>query len=112
MLLFNGQVFGGGLAVPPGANDAQLLLGVLAATGAAGVPVVLTGLQGPWALAYWQHATRTLWFGRDPIGGLGWLSVFIVLQQLGEYSTHLPRWCNACCSLLARLQTPQPSPPP
>jgi len=73
VLLFNGQIFGGSLAVPAGASDAQLLLCALGAPGA-NVPAVLTGLQGPWALIYWQPATRTLWFGRDPIGEEGgWL---------------------------------------
>ena len=99
LLLFNGQVFGGGLAVPPGAHDAQLLLGALAAAGAAGVPAVLTGLRGPWAVAYWQQATRTLWFGRDPVGELGWagwLILVLTLWQPGEHSTHLPRCWAAC----------------
>jgi hypothetical protein len=28
----------------------------------------LSGLRGPWALAYWQSAVRTLWYGRDFVG--------------------------------------------
>lgn len=68
VLLFNGQIFPPCfLDVPPGASDAQLLLAALGAPGA-DVPAVLTGLRGPWSLAYWHSATRTLWFGRDPIG--------------------------------------------
>lgn len=67
VLLFNGQIFGGGVKVPPATNDAAALLRALGQPGA-DVPAVLTSLQGPWALAYWQAATRTLWFGRDPIG--------------------------------------------
>lgn len=67
VLLFNGQIFGGGVEVPPATNDAAALLRALGQPGA-DVPAVLTSLQGPWALAYWQAATRTLWFGRDPVG--------------------------------------------
>lgn len=66
VLVFNGEVFGG-LEVPRGANDGQLLLGALGAPGAE-VPAVLTGIRGPWAVVFWQPATRTLWYGRDPIG--------------------------------------------
>jgi hypothetical protein len=66
VLLLNGQVFGG-LEVPPLASDAALLLQALSHPGA-DVAALLAGLRGPWALVFWQHATRTLWFGRDPIG--------------------------------------------
>lgn len=66
VLLFNGEVFGG-LPVPPGCNDAALLLEALAAPGAS-VPAVLSALRGPWALAYWHAPSLTLWFGRDAIG--------------------------------------------
>ncbi|KAF8064596.1 Asnsd1 [Scenedesmus sp. PABB004] len=45
VLAFNGEVFGG-LAVPG----------------------LLSALRGPWALAYWQAAAGTLWFGRDWLG--------------------------------------------
>lgn len=67
MLLFNGQLFGGGVEVPPGTNDAAALLASLGQPGT-DVPVLLASLQGPWALAYWHATTSTLWFGRDPIG--------------------------------------------
>ncbi|KAL4436929.1 hypothetical protein ABPG75_004068 [Micractinium tetrahymenae] len=68
VLLFNGQIFPPcALDIPPGASDAQLLLAALGAPGAH-VPAVLSGLRGPWALAYWHAASRTLWFGRDLTG--------------------------------------------
>lgn len=68
VLLFNGQIFPPcSLGASPGASDAQLLLAALGAPGT-DVPAVLTDLRGPWSLAYWHAATRTLWFGRDPIG--------------------------------------------
>ena len=67
VLLFNGQLFGGGVEVPPGRNDAAALLAALEQP-ETDVPVLLASLQGPWALAYWHAATTTLWFGRDPIG--------------------------------------------
>lgn len=69
VLLFNGQIFGGSLEVQPGASDAQLLLQALGQPGA-DVPAVLSGLRGPWVLAFWQAAARTLWYGRDSIGEL------------------------------------------
>ena len=69
VLLLNGQLFGGGVAVPPGASDAQLLLQALGRAGAE-APGLLSGLRGPWALVYWHAPTRTLWFGRDPLGEL------------------------------------------
>lgn len=67
VLLFNGQVFGGSLHVPPAANDAALLFQALAAP-SADVPAILGGVHGPWAAVFWQAATRTLWFGRDAFG--------------------------------------------
>ena len=35
---------------------------------AASVPALLSRLRGPWALAYWQASSGTLWFGRDFLG--------------------------------------------
>jgi hypothetical protein len=113
LLLFNGQVFGGGLAVPPGANDAQLLLGALAAAGAAGVPAVLTGLQGPWALTYWQHATRTLWFGRDPIGGFGRDGCLAGTGGVGAVAARTPAGLLAAAfPVFVRTPRPPLRPPP
>jgi hypothetical protein len=67
VLLFNGQIFGGSLSVPPLANDAQVLLQALSRP-ETDVPALLSGLRGPWALVFWQAAERILWFGRDPLG--------------------------------------------
>ena len=70
-LLWNGEVFGqgpgGGVAVAPGQSDTEQLLVVLG-SGSRAVPEVMDGVQGPWAFAYWHEQTRTLWYGRDPLG--------------------------------------------
>ena len=67
VLLFNGEIFGGdGVHVPPGASDTVLLLAALGT--AANIPALLHRVQGPWALAYWHAASRTLWYGRDRLG--------------------------------------------
>ena len=67
VLLWNGEVFGGGVAVADGESDTARLLAVLRAAGEA-VPEVLESVHGPWALAYWHAASRTLWYGRDGLG--------------------------------------------
>ena len=40
----------------------------LGTAAAGGVSEVLNRLRGPWAIAYWEAASRRLWFGRDAIG--------------------------------------------
>ena len=67
-LLWNGELFGGQPYVPPGASDTEYLLAALGATPALSVPEVMQRLQGPWAFAYWHAESRTLWYGRDPLG--------------------------------------------
>ena len=67
VLLFNGEIFGGdGVHVPPGASDTARLLAALGT--AANIPALLHRVHGPWALAYWHAASRTLWYGRDRLG--------------------------------------------
>lgn len=62
-----GEVFGG-LEVPAGANDGEELLHALGREHC-DILEQLSAIRGPWALVYWHAATRTLWFGRDAIGG-------------------------------------------
>ena len=48
------------------ANDAHTLLHAFA--NSTSLPSLLSSLRGPGALAYWQEAAQTLWFGRDIFG--------------------------------------------
>ena len=59
-----GEIFGG-LSVPAGGNDTQALLQALTQDS---VQEVFNTLRGPWAAVYWQHSSRTLWFGKDVLG--------------------------------------------
>lgn len=67
VLLWNGEVFGGGVVVEPGTSDT---CAVLAALGPGRRPVdeVLSSVEGPWAFVFWHEASSTLWYGRDPLG--------------------------------------------
>ena len=65
-LLWNGEIFGGAVAVGPDESDTQQLLHSLGRT--ADVRSTMHGVHGPWAFAYWDEGTRTLWYGRDPLG--------------------------------------------
>lgn len=79
-----GEIFGG-IPVPTGSNDTQSLLHALTA---ASVPEVINCLRGPWALVYWQHRTRTLWFGKDVLGQHAhW--------HLYACSPHFKYYCNS-----------------
>ncbi len=67
VLLWNGEVFGGdALSVPSGASDTDALLAALA--GCPSVPALLARVQGPFAFVYFHAMSRTLWYGRDPLG--------------------------------------------
>lgn len=70
VLLFNGQIFGGDrVHVAEGANDSSALLAALShANDDDAFSALLSSLQGPWAVIYWQPSRNRLWFGRDPIG--------------------------------------------
>ena len=63
-----GEIFGG-LPVLKGKCDSKVLLGALTES-EADVVDVLSRVQGPWALVYWQHQSQTLWMGRDALGQL------------------------------------------
>jgi asparagine synthetase B (glutamine-hydrolysing) len=70
LLLWNGEVFGGGVAVGAEENDTAAVMAQLAQSGAtpAGVVACLAAVAGPWACIFWQPSTRSLWFGHDRIG--------------------------------------------
>ena len=52
-----------------GSCDSSALLEALA-TPQADIPSVLSVVEGPSALVYWQQDAQTLWVARDPIGAL------------------------------------------
>jgi len=68
VLLFNGEIFGGSLAVDEGANDGAVLLAALVDDGNADVPTTMSRIRGPWAFAFWQPEAQRLWYGRDVMG--------------------------------------------
>jgi len=67
VLLWNGEVFSGAIAVAPCASDTAAVLSALT-QGTRTVPEVLASIEGPYALVFWHEATSTLWYGRDPLG--------------------------------------------
>eukprot|EP01127_Copromyxa_protea_P021803 TRINITY_DN759_c3_g1_i1.p1 TRINITY_DN759_c3_g1~~TRINITY_DN759_c3_g1_i1.p1 ORF type:complete len:585 (+),score=113.26 TRINITY_DN759_c3_g1_i1:274-2028(+) len=67
-LLFNGEVFGG-LEVAEHQNDTLALWNCLLECSApSSVQETMKRLRGPWAFAFYQKKTSTLYFGRDPVG--------------------------------------------
>ena len=72
ILLWNGDIFSlsedwGGRE--PGQSDTTALAARLAGcTRPEEVLHSVSAVRGPWAMVYLQHATRTLWFGRDCLG--------------------------------------------
>lgn len=72
-----GEIFGG-LEVGEDESDGEVLLQRLGQCTTPGrcpggdddgpILDLLATVRGPWAMAYWHHASRSLWFGRDAIG--------------------------------------------
>ncbi|XP_027345728.1 asparagine synthetase domain-containing protein 1 isoform X2 [Abrus precatorius] len=117
VLVYNGEVFGG-LDLAGDCNDTEFLMQTLGKCcscgscstdhcvigGKSSVPDVLSTIQGPWAIIYWQDTSRTLWFGRDAFGRRSLLvhwpteddSTFLLssvspvspVQQASEYEAH------------------------
>lgn len=76
-LLWNGEVFGGALSVAPNENDTRKMVEYLRVPFASSDDVLSCGreivkrllkVQGPWSIIFWHESSRTLWFGRDPVG--------------------------------------------
>lgn len=53
-LCWNGEIFGGALCVPEGANDTRVLLDALATLEAPQIVALFARIEGPWAFVYWQ----------------------------------------------------------
>ena len=71
LLLWNGEVFGGDVAVASGENDTAAVMAALASErGSTPQRVVecFASIAGPWACIFWQPSSRSLWFGHDRIG--------------------------------------------
>lgn len=68
ILMWNGEIFGG-LEVTPEENDTDVACRRLSSCGTPSqILSVLSGIQGPWGLVYYQRAEDFLWFGRDFFG--------------------------------------------
>ena len=89
-----GEVFGG-IEVATGCCDSSALLEALAAP-QADIPSVLSVVEGPWALAFWQQDAQTLWVARDPIGALS-IRRHHIMQIESTLSGVLLLW--ASCSI-------------
>ncbi|XP_032813164.2 asparagine synthetase domain-containing protein 1 [Petromyzon marinus] len=91
VLLWNGEVFGG-LEVPPGESDTSVVLRALAGDGGdsgsdgvdSAIVSTLSLVRGPWALLYYQRASRCLWFGRDCFGRRSLLWLFPEAGDAGD----------------------------
>ncbi|XP_078460118.1 asparagine synthetase domain-containing protein 1 isoform X2 [Lampetra planeri] len=91
VLLWNGEVFGG-LEVPPGESDTSVVLRALAGDGDdsggdgadSAILSTLSLVRGPWALLYYQRASRCLWFGRDCLGRRSLLWLFPEAGDAGD----------------------------
>ncbi|XP_022149042.1 asparagine synthetase domain-containing protein 1 isoform X2 [Momordica charantia] len=84
ILVYNGEIFGG-IPIERDENDAETLmqaLGTCCASnfnldistcngegkGQSTIVDILSKIQGPWSIIYWQDRAKTLWFGRDAFG--------------------------------------------
>lgn len=85
-LCWNGEIFGGDLAVPEGANDTCVLLEALARLDGPQIVSQFARIEGPWAFVYWQvrwsHRSwlscldsRGLRHARAPYGSVGYASI-------------------------------------
>lgn len=102
LLLWNGEVFGGGVTVGPQQNDTAALMSELAGRDTAeSVVACLASVAGPWACIFWQPSTRSIWFGHDRIGRrslllgystVGGLAVSSVAPACSQGSTHTWHW--------------------
>ena len=69
LLLWNGEIFGGGVSVGPHENDTSALMAELERRDSAdGIVACLASVAGPWACIFWQPSTESIWFGHDRIG--------------------------------------------
>ncbi|CAK9316770.1 unnamed protein product [Citrullus colocynthis] len=84
ILVYNGEIFGG-IHVECHENDAETLMLALGNCCACNFSLdmntcegeckrertvvdILSKIQGPWSIIYWQDSAKTLWFGRDAFG--------------------------------------------
>lgn len=54
-----------------GSSDTSSILSLLVQAcqdGGEGVVAALSGVEGPFAVAFWDERAKTLWFGRDRLG--------------------------------------------
>ena len=68
VLCFNGEIYSGLPSLAPHGNDTAALYTALCASPAASPLHLLSQLDAEYALAFYQPATSTLWFGKDCMG--------------------------------------------
>ncbi|XP_033098491.1 asparagine synthetase domain-containing protein 1-like, partial [Anneissia japonica] len=88
ILLWNGEIFGG-IEIQSHENDGQVLLTLLQQCSSdTEVTRLLSLIQGPWSLIYWQATKQCLWFGRDAIGRRsllwGWEKNHLMLSSVAR----------------------------
>lgn len=94
VLLWNGEVFGGGVNVPEDANDTKVLFERLCS-----IPFHEAGhehqmvslfqtIHGPWAFIFYDAVNRNVWYGRDYFGRRSLMSRYengtFVLSSVGH----------------------------
>ncbi|KAL7196010.1 hypothetical protein ACSBR1_036108 [Camellia fascicularis] len=84
ILVYDSEIFGG-IYLSSDSTDGEILMESLgkccscsshgqmkachgSEQGQNSVPNLLSTINGPWALIYWQASSRTIWFGRDAFG--------------------------------------------
>mmetsp|Transcript_106273 Transcript_106273/g.158978 ORF Transcript_106273/g.158978 Transcript_106273/m.158978 type:complete len:173 (+) Transcript_106273:37-555(+) len=67
-LSWNGEIFSGAIPISDQQNDGKQLFSALQNTSQNLIPELFSSIHGPFAFCYWQAETKTLWFGRDPLG--------------------------------------------
>ncbi|KAF9505630.1 hypothetical protein BS47DRAFT_515804 [Hydnum rufescens UP504] len=67
ILCWNGEVFRG-LLIEPDENDGSRLFSLLSGSTSVDVPHIMSRLEGPYAFVFYQHSSKTLFYGRDPLG--------------------------------------------
>lgn len=100
ILLWNGEVFGGELAVPVGTSDTTAMLAVLGALALASdesteqstqrIMSILLKIHGPFSFIFYSSTQDRVYFGRDPFGRRS-----LVLSLANEYITGITSCCFA-----------------
>ncbi|GMP84214.1 hypothetical protein CsSME_00037830 [Camellia sinensis var. sinensis] len=111
-----GEIFGG-IYLSSDSNDGEILMESLgkccscssngqmkachgSEQGQNSIPNLLSTINGPWALIYWQASSRAIWFGRDAFGRrsllVHWPTFRLLLTSVSPpHSIDKSSGCNA-----------------